>query len=125
SARAPPDIAGAGDVNKPSRPFDSRSSVAEDSPGTPCLCSERDEARRQTGTLHHANVELLDAHRDHARPPLVVHMRRVHCASSTSALHPLRKDQEPDAPDARALFPPRRPQDKRVGGNGLILRAEK
>ncbi|KAL1675621.1 hypothetical protein EV122DRAFT_186483, partial [Schizophyllum commune] len=125
SARAPLDIAGVGDVNMPSCPFDSCSSVAEDSPGTPCLRSERDEARRQTGILHRANVEWLEAHRDHAHPPLVVHMRRVHRASSTSALQPLRKDQEADVPDARALLPPRRPQDKRVGGNGLILRAEK
>ncbi|KAL1687021.1 hypothetical protein GGG16DRAFT_16687, partial [Schizophyllum commune] len=95
------------------------------SSGTPCLRSERDEARRQTGILHRANIEWLEAHRDHAHPPLVVHMRRVYCASSTSALHPLRKDQEADVPDVLALFPPRRPQDKRVGGNGLILRAEK
>ncbi|KAL1749657.1 hypothetical protein FB107DRAFT_175147, partial [Schizophyllum commune] len=85
----------------------------------------RDEARRQTGILHRANVEWLEAHRDHAHPLLVVHMRRFHRASSTSALQPLRKDQEADVPDARALLPPRRPQDKRVGGNGLILHAEK
>ncbi|KAI3998497.1 hypothetical protein K525DRAFT_275111 [Schizophyllum commune Loenen D] len=67
------------------------------------------------------NKEWPEAHRDHTHSPLVVHMRRVHCASSTSALHPLRKDQEVDVPDARALFPPRQ---RRVGRNVLILRAE-
>ncbi|KAI5822339.1 hypothetical protein K523DRAFT_257135, partial [Schizophyllum commune Tattone D] len=90
-----------------------------------CLLSERDEARRQTGILHRANVERLEAQRERAHSPLAVNMCGVHCASPTSALHPLQKDQEVDVPDARALLPPRRPRDKRGGGNVLIVRAEK